>query len=959
MNSNFFDEQSPIVSDIETYVCLDLETTGLVPGTDMIIEIGAVKFQGKETLDTFHTLVNPGIPLPYFVSRLTGITQKDLDQAQTLPEISDQLISFIGGDILVGQSMHFDLGFLAAQGLRFSNTVYDTLEMAKIILPQLQDFSLASITAHFNIHPETTHRALDDAMATRDIFLSLIESAKQFDAELLEEIVHVTENTGWSLFPLFAGFRNSSQVNSVRKQEDVIYLSSDTKLVREEREREKKEVFPLDVDEVTAFLGNHGTMAKNMPVFEYRRGQVQMAQAVTRALNNNEHLIVEAGTGTGKSIAYLLPAMLFAHKNNCCIVVSTNTINLQEQLINKDIPMLLKILGVSEDIKIATLKGRNNYLCLRRWESFQQKKLLSSDERALLVRLLVWLHTTSSGDYTELNLNWTETPIWEQVCAHTDNCLAEGQCSYHRLGKCFLYRARQEAANAYLIVTNHALLVSDLITEGKLIPPYNYLIIDEAHHLEENVSDQFGFRINQYVLFNHLNFLIHKTNEGISGGLIPELLHQFDNISLASDEHKQLREQAQNIEKQVNNIRIIVAEFFEHILHFVQQNIKKQSIYERRIRLTPSVRQRLNDDGALITIWSNLDAELAGISANLKRLQDTLQDIIGFETNDNSNLISKNASALQTNAELRREISAAIAEPEDNMICWLAAREENNGSTGPITVMSGKNVSICAAPLHIGSALEELLFNVKKSVILTGATLSIENDFDYIKERLGLHETKELLLGCPFDYQTAALIYLPSDIPDPASAGYQKAIGRSLVDLCRASHGHALILFTSHSALRSIYSLIKSPLEDDNILVVGQGINGSARNVLSAFKSNPQTAVLGTNSLWEGIDIAGDALNVLVITRLPFNVPDDPVHQARAELFDDGFRQYTLPQAIIRFKQGFGRLIRNKNSRGMIVILDQRLQRKYYGEAFLHSLPPCNIKNGHLQDMPREVMNWI
>ncbi len=954
------DNQEVLMAAPETYTCLDLETTGLVPGTDFVIEIGAVKFRGKETLDTFHTLVNPGIPLPYFVSRLTGITQSELDGARTLPEIADQLVSFIGTDTLVGQSMQFDLSFLSAQGLSFSNTIYDTLEMAKIILPQLQDYSLASIAAHLGIYPEAAHRALPDAMATRDIFLALLEKIEQFRPQLIQEIILVTENTGWVLYPLFASRvrRPALQGESAKNEIDKTDVSLDIEISRDGKRR--KEILPLDVNEVIAFLSNDGTMAKKMASFEYREGQILMAQSITCALNCNQHLIVEAGTGTGKSVAYLLPAILFAHKNECSVVISTNTINLQEQLINKDIPMLLDILGLSNEIKIATLKGRNNYLCLRRWNTFKKRKVLSNDERGLLIRLLVWLNATSSGDYTELNLNWVETPIWEQVCAHSDNCLAEGQCSYHRRGECFLYRARQKASYAHIIVTNHALLVSDLITDGKLIPPYDYLIIDEAHHIEEVVTEQYGFKINQYVLFNHLNLLIYRTGEGISGGLLPEIMHRLGTISVTSDERNQLQEQTRGIEEQVNNARIITTEFFEHILHFVQQSIKKQGGYERRLRLTPAIRQQLSDDGLLFSTWSNLDTELTDIGANLRWLHDKLQDVKGLQTNDNENLISKTASILQANSELLGQINKAIARPEANMIYWLSAREENNiMATAPAAATDSKNVSICAAPLHIGSALEEMLFNTKKSVILTGATLSIENNFDYIKERLGLREAQELLLGCPFDYQTAALIYLPVDIPDPTSAGYQQAMGHSLIELCRASRGHALILFTSHAALRSIYSLVKAPLEEDNILVVGQGINGSARNVLSTFKSNPQTVVMGTSSLWEGVDVVGDALSVLVITRLPFNVPDDPVHQARAELFDDGFRQYTLPQAIIRFKQGFGRLIRNKSNRGMIVILDQRLQRKYYGEAFLHSLPPCNIKSGYLREMPREVMRWL
>ncbi len=947
------------ISDRDTYVCLDLETTGLIPGTDMVIEIGAVKFRARDTLDTFHVLINPGIPLPYFVSRLTGIKQADLDQARPLSDIREELISFIGDNILVGQSMQFDLGFLTAQGVSFDNIIYDTLELAKIILPQQQDYSLAAIAAYFNIHPESPHRALDDAITTKDIFIALVERMKKFEPKLIAEIINMTRNTGWPLYPLFEKY-GATEFQDVVDSKEINNTFSSVDIRKFVKEKENKEIVPVNEDEVLTFLSNDGVISKKMPAFEYRQGQVQMAQAVTHSLNNNEHLIVEAGTGTGKSVAYLLPAMLFANKNNCPVVISTNTINLQEQLLNKDIPMLSDILGISGEIRIASLKGRSNYLCLRRWSNFKQKKTLSPEEIGLLVRLLVWLHMTSSGDYAELNLNWTEVSFWEQICARADNCLAEGQCSYHQSGQCLLYQARQKAVNAHIIVTNHALLVSDLITAGKLIPSYDYLIVDEAHHLEEIATEQFGFKINQHILFNHLNLIINKRNDGTSEGLLPELLHLTNNIFISDDERRQIQQYTHEIEAQVVNSRAIILEFFENIMHFIQKNVRRQSGYERRLRLTPAVRQNLSDNSALLTLWLNLDVELAGISINLNKLHDILQSVNMPETNGESNLMSKITSALQVNSELRSQFDSSIAKQEKNTICWLSAREENNSTvTLPEDARNSKNINICAAPLHIGSVFEEMLFNEKKCVILTGATLSIENSFDYIKERLGLREARELLLGSPFDYQTAALLYLPMDIPEPASAGYPQAMGRSLIDLCRASNGHALILFTSHSSLRSIYSIIKTPLEENNILVVGQGINGSARSVLNTFKSNPQTVVLGTNSLWEGVDIAGDSLSVLVITRLPFNVPDDPVHQARAELFEDGFRQYTLPQAIIRFKQGFGRLIRSKTDRGMIVILDQRLQRKYYGEAFIRSLPTCNIKTGHLNEMSTEVMRWL
>jgi len=255
--------------------------------------------------------------------------------------------------------------------------------------------------------------------------------------------------------------------------------------------------------------------------------------------------------------------------------------------------------------------------------------------------------------------------------------------------------------------------------------------------------------------------------------------------------------------------------------------------------------------------------------------------------------------------------------------------------------------------------LEKSLFSQKDCTVLTSATLSTDGNFEYIKGSLGLREANELMIDAPFDYMASTMIYLPQDIPEPDKAGYQEGVRQSLVELCRATQGRTLALFTSHAALRTIYSAIKAPLEEEDILVLGQGIDGSLRKLLNSFKANPQSLLLGTAALWEGIDVVGRALSVVVIARLPFNVPSDPIFSARSELFDDPFNQYAIPQVALKFKQGFGRLIRSQHDRGVMVVLDRRLQTKPYGKVFLQSLPRCTVKSGRLRQMPQEVIGWL
>ncbi|MCD6358883.1 MAG: exonuclease, partial [Dehalococcoidia bacterium] len=277
----------------------------------------------------------------------------------------------------------------------------------------------------------------------------------------------------------------------------------------------------------------------------------------------------------------------------------------------------------------------------------------------------------------------------------------------------------------------------------------------------------------------------------------------------------------------------------------------------------------------------------------------------------------------------------------------------------PHSMLANGSINLCAAPLHVGSILSEHLLPEKKSIILTGATLSIEGNFSYIKEQLGLNEVSELLITAPFDYQNSTLLYLATDIPEPGKPGYQRGIETSIINICRASQGRTMALFTSHSALRATYKPTQSALEEDDILVIAQRINGGVKHVLNAFQDTPKSVLLGASSFWEGVDMPGDTLSVVIITKLPFGVPNDPIHEARSELYENSFSQYSLPQAIIKFKQGFGRLIRSKTDRGAVVILDRRLQTRYYGGAFLRSLPHCTVKHGCLHDIPHNIAQWL
>ncbi len=929
----------------QTYVSLDLETTGLDPERDQIIEIGAVKFQGEEVLDTFHTLVDPGCPLPYRVRLITGITSEELETAPPFTAVATEFLSFVGSHPIVGQNIAFDLDFLHSQGISFASTVYDTLEIANILLPQLSDYSLPALAEQLGVSPSVYHRALADATTAKEVFIALLNKAHQLDLSVVAEINRLTMETDWSWRHLFMSIEREKMGGISLWDKEADFAPPALEMGREKSLIPKRTTKPLDLKRLTSVLGEGGLIGKAFPAFEYRPGQVTMMQVVAEAMNNSQHLIVEAGTGIGKSIAYLLPAVYFALQNSTHVIISTNTINLQEQLVNKDIPDLLKALDIAQNynskLNVAQLKGRNNYLCLRRWNSWRRALQLPWEEVKFLLRLLVWLSYTSTGDRAELNLTGNWAYLWNRICASEDNCVIE-RCPFYP-DSCFLYRARQKTEGAHLIVTNHALLLSDLAKSGGVLPEYSYLVIDEAHHLEEEATEQLGYQVSEQDVYDCLDHF------GDRGGFLFHLQNYLRTTSITSSSRREIGRRVEGLREQAKTARDSVSQLFKLLTNFLYLQAGGRGGYESNLRCTREVRTHSRWAEVEIS-WENLNLELGGIEAGLSELHTMLEDLPDRRGSELNSSLSELSSLRQRVLGLRYQINLIVASPEEQNICWISLRGQND------------NLSLHAAPLRVGEALEGSLFSQKDCVVLTSATLSTEGNFGYMKESLGLGEAKELkelIVDAPFDYMVSTMIYLPEDIPEPDRADYQQKMEQALIELCRVTQGRTMVLFTSHAALRNTYNNVQSPLEEEGILVLGQGVDGSPKRVINTFKANPKSLLLGTASLWEGIDIVGEALSVLVIARLPFSVPTDPVFAARSELFDDSFNQYAIPQAALKFKQGFGRLIRSCYDRGVMIVFDRRIQTKSYGSVFLQSIPRCTVRSGRLRQMPQDVMGWL
>jgi predicted DnaQ family exonuclease/DinG family helicase len=937
------------------YVALDLETTGLQPEHDAIIEIGAVKFRENEVLETWSSLVNPQRSIPHKITQLTGITQTEANQAPTLSSVVSPLRSFVKDHTIVGHYVSFDLSFLKRHDLFLDNPAIDTFELASILLPHAARYSLGTLADALGIIFPTRHRALDDALATKDLFLGLLQQASQLDLSVIREINRLSARSNWSLRPVFQDlerdkvrFAFTGSIGQQLMAKGALDGEGSMGLLFTQEERvkplqPKAERRLLDVDSLAAILEEGGDFSCKFPGYEYRPQQVEMLQAVAEAFNGRQHLLVEAGTGTGKSIAYLLPAAHFAVQNGERVVISTNTINLQDQLCLKDIPDLQKILPF--EFRAALLKGRSNYICLRRLAALRHAGNLSIDELRVLAKVLVWLPSTMTGDQAELFMpTLRERLIWSRICSNSENCLAE-RCSFRQEGKCFFYRARQRAEGAHLIVVNHALLLSDVAVENRVLPEYHYLIVDEAHHLEDATTRQLSFEVNLRSVQRLLSELGQRPGPKRYTGYLAEVMARCRK-GVPETIQRELESYIEDLYQEVEAGGRSLHEFFDILSLFLKDHSRPGGKYDQRIRLTSGL--RVQPAWADVEIaGDNFSVHLLKLGDGLRRLYSGLGDLEGYEIPDYEDLLQGLLGYHQRLEDLREQLNALIAEPSPGHIYWaqISAKDEE--------------LSLHAAPLHIGQLVERHLLTPKDCLILTSATLCTDGDFSFIKERLNAWEAREVAVGSPFDYVNSTLLYLVNDIPEPNQPYYQKAVERALIALCQATRGRTLALFTSYSQLRNTSKAITRPLAEHDIVVFRQGDGSSRRQLLENFRTTPRSVLLGTRSFWEGIDVMGEALSCLVIARLPFSVPTDPVFAARSETFEDPFGQYAVPETILRFRQGFGRLIRSKTDRGVVVILDKRVLTKSYGPSFLNSLPECTVKRGPLANLPAAAARWI
>jgi ATP-dependent DNA helicase DinG len=630
---------------------------------------------------------------------------------------------------------------------------------------------------------------------------------------------------------------------------------------------------------VDAAFADGGALARTVDQFETRGGQRKMAAAVADTLEHGGVLLAEAGTGTGKTIAYLVPAIL----NRQRVLISTGTKNLQEQIYFKDIPALRAALGVP--FTATYMKGRANYLCLHRLDQLRAHPAAPMDFVSMMDE---WRRATETGDRAELAGLEEDSSLWHDVSATAETCLGS-DCPQYR--ECYVTKMRQRAAESDVVIVNHHLLCADASvrqsTYGEVIPDCNYAIIDEAHHLEDVATQYFGIAISNYRVAD----VVRDADRALNLGMIEDHDSELRHAITAVDDHS--------------------LTFFGALA----MARRARGGFEERLRIGPGWFGDVLDDGL------GLIAALNTLEAAMRKRAGT--DEPGAQPNEDAATIGRRA------AELREHLTFLLEAADPAFVYFLETRH--------------RGVFLRAAPIDVSRIIREMLVDRMRSTVMTSATLTVAGSFDYVKGRLGVEDAESLRVPSEFDFSEQAILYLPKQMPPPKSPQYSDAVAREVADLLRRTEGRAFVLFTSYAMLKTVRDLVEPDLPYP-VIVQGTAPRSA---LLTQFRSTPNAVLFATSSFWQGVDVVGEQLSCVIIDKLPFASPGDPITAARIEAINagggDAFSEYQVPLAILAMLQGLGRLIRHRTDRGVLAVLDPRLRTMGYGRRFLDSFPPAPV----------------
>lgn len=695
-----------------------------------------------------------------------------------------------------------------------------------------------------------------------------------------------------------------------------------------------KEFIKIDIDE---YFGENGVIHKNFGKFEVRREQYEMAKSIENSMNENKKLIVEAGTGTGKTIAYLLPTLLYAIENNLKVIVSTNTINLQEQLVNKDIPLLKKI--INEDFNYQIVKGRGNYLCKRKLYNIDvtEKETDTEEEKTeknIIRNLIDWdKNVTRTGDRNELKYEISNS-IWEKVNSEVDMCKGVN-CPHY--SKCHFFKARKNVADATLLIVNHHMFFADLAirnqtgfyTNYSILPNYDIVVFDEAHNIEDTARNYFTFETSK-ISFGRLmgNIYNRRVVNSSNGGAIVRLM-TYLNESLSSEEYEKVDELKEDAIAELNVFYDKGIDIFDKLIYLFSENNNNREI---KIKIDKHKMQSNKAFREVMEINSQFKESYGNLVIRINKFLNTVSN---YNLEDKEGFLFEFSRYYERLKQYYKKFEFILEGKEEGYVYWA-----NVTTIRP-------NVKLYATPFDISDELNDNLFTKMDRMVFTSATLAVDNKFDYYKKSIGLmkenrRKIDERIVKSPFDYEKQMKVYIPEDALDPTNIEFLRDLEEFIEGVIKNTKGHCFLLFTSYSALNFLYNQLKSRFSEKEYTLIKQN-DFPRHEMIEIFKNSKNPILFGTDSFWEGVDVQGEQLQSVIITKLPFKVPNDPVTEAIIENIrkngQNPFNDYQVPQAVIKFKQGVGRLIRSKTDNGNIIILDNRIIKKMYGKKFLSALP--------------------
>ncbi|BDH61417.1 ATP-dependent helicase DinG [Lysinibacillus sp. PLM2] len=921
----------------QKYVIADLETTGHSPASgDRMIQIALVIMKDWVIEKTFTTFIHPGKSIPLHIQDLTNITDADVQDALPFEAHADTIYELMNDAIFVAHNVDFDLSFLQAEFVRaglpqWRGKKIDTVELAKILYPMSFSYKLGDLALDLNIPLNQAHRADDDALACALLLKKCWEELLALPLTTLEQLHKYSFRLRSNISQLFFDALQLKR-NKVQEHSNFFFYNQLALKKRKEKHEinniENVQEYPVLKDQKSNFLKK---ATKN---FEERPQQYEMMDIVWNSLNENNEVVIEASTGIGKTLGYLLPSILFAKKSNRKVCISTYTSHLLEQLLYSEIPKLENMLG--NPINVVLLKGMQNYIDLERFEQMMRLKDLSYDEILTFLQVIVWLTKTETGDMGELNVSGGGQLFLEKIRKIPDGT------NKKRPPFDFYEQAIKDSEKSDLIITNHSMLIADLNRRDPIFHNIGGFIIDEAHQFVQAAS------VREESILTYTNWK-----------------YAFGQVGITSDEQLLF-----SIKKLAQKYKIIPMQFFHQLDKKFEQIVElfdaKMNYLARKMKSTMSPNKY---ETKLVHFLNELELD----AVDWKEVSNAIQswiDLAGEITKQFENQVEQitkdHVSILEQWKYWIREFKIKVSEWDDIFLL-----ESNRCSTWvemDIRNIPG-SIRIMKKPIDVQETVYKLFESIRKnsSIIWTSGTMTVPNNKRFIAEQLGIHQKVPIYsLHANSEYYSGAKAFIVNDIPEIQAVSqneYIESVAQAITRIVRTTQGRCFVLFTSQDMLRKTVELIQESELLEDYMLFAQGVSpGSRMRLLKSFQKFNHSVLFGTNSFWEGVDVPGEGLSAVIVVRLPFTAPEEPTFKAKSlNLQKQGrnpFKDLSLPEAIIRFKQGFGRLIRTSSDKGVFIVLDRRIDTKSYGKEFIEALPPISVQKLPLQDMVLELEHW-